>query len=74
MLAKGPLVMPKRDAEYWAKVTSHLDFSNADLITPLPSYKFLIIDHENNNAPELTDFFILDWSLHVPLCPNGHGR
>jgi DNA-binding beta-propeller fold protein YncE len=41
ILAKGPLVMPKHDAEYWAKVTSHLDFSDADLITPLHYNKIL---------------------------------
>ena len=40
-LAKGPVVMPKHDAEYWAKVTSHLDFSDADLITPLHYNKIL---------------------------------
>ena len=40
-MAKGPVVKPKHDAEYWAKVTSHLDFSEADLITPLHYNKIL---------------------------------
>jgi hypothetical protein len=40
-IAKGPVVKPKHDAEYWAKVTSHLDFSDADLITPLHYNKIL---------------------------------
>ena len=40
-MAKGPAVLPKHDAAYWAKVTSHLDFSEADLITPLHYNKIL---------------------------------
>jgi hypothetical protein len=40
-LAKGPVVKPKHDADYWANVTSHLDFSEADLITPLHYNKIL---------------------------------
>jgi YVTN family beta-propeller protein len=34
-IAKGPVVKPIHDAEYWATVTSHLDFSEADLIIPM---------------------------------------
>jgi YVTN family beta-propeller protein len=40
-IAMGPLVKPKHDAGYWAEVTSHLDFSDADLITPLHYNKIL---------------------------------
>ena len=38
---EGLVVVPKHDAEYWASVTSHLDFSDADLITPLHYNKIL---------------------------------
>ncbi len=32
--AKGPVVVPKHDAAYWAKATKGFDFSDADLIPP----------------------------------------
>jgi YVTN family beta-propeller protein len=32
--AKGPVVFPKHDAEYWAKVTEGFDFSGADQVPP----------------------------------------
>lgn len=34
VMAKGPLIKPKHDAIYWAKATSHFDFSDADLVNP----------------------------------------
>ena len=30
----GPVVKPKHDSTYWAKVTEHFDFSNADRVPP----------------------------------------
>src|SRR5262249_38645015 len=33
-VAKGPVVMPKHDAAYWANATSGFDFSEADLVPP----------------------------------------
>ena len=33
-MAKGPAVLPKHSAEYWAKATSDFDFSDADLVNP----------------------------------------
>lgn len=32
--AKGPLVKPKHDAQYWAKKTAGFDFSDADRVPP----------------------------------------
>ena len=32
--AKGPVVKPRHDARYWAKVTAGLDFSDADRVPP----------------------------------------
>ncbi|HHB76229.1 MAG TPA: hypothetical protein ENK84_06775 [Desulfobulbus sp.] len=40
-VAKGPVVKPKHDKAYWAKATRGLDFSEADLITPLHYNKIL---------------------------------
>ena len=33
-LARGPMVKPKHDARYWAKVTAGFDFSDADRVSP----------------------------------------
>ena len=33
-LVKGPVVVPKHDAAYWAKATAGFDFSQADLVPP----------------------------------------
>ncbi len=33
-LAKGPVVVPKHDAAYWAKATTGFDFSDADRVPP----------------------------------------
>jgi DNA-binding beta-propeller fold protein YncE len=33
-VAKGPVVVPKHDAAYWAKATKSFDFSDADRIPP----------------------------------------
>jgi hypothetical protein len=32
--AQGPVVKPKHDAQYWAKVTAGFDFSDADRVSP----------------------------------------
>jgi DNA-binding beta-propeller fold protein YncE len=32
--ARGPVVRPKHDANYWAKVTARFDFSDADRVPP----------------------------------------
>src|SRR5262249_55318865 len=32
--ARGPIIKPKHDAEYWAKVTAGFDFSQADQVPP----------------------------------------
>jgi hypothetical protein len=33
-LARGPMVKPKHDARYWARVTAGFDFSDADRVPP----------------------------------------
>ena len=35
LYAKGPALMPKHDATYWARVTEGFDFSDADRVPPL---------------------------------------
>jgi hypothetical protein len=30
--ARGPVIRPKHDAQYWAKVTAGFDFSDADRV------------------------------------------
>ncbi len=32
--ARGPVVKPKHDARYWAKLTAGFDFSDADRVPP----------------------------------------
>jgi YVTN family beta-propeller protein len=33
-MARGPVITPRHDARYWARLTAHFDFSDADRVPP----------------------------------------